>query len=167
MWMWTLECEPWDRSKRVRTLRSRLDQSGLYSSVNAAGPLFTATLTLRCLGEILYIQLYMDWDRKRLFIHLFDYGHHCVKDALTIELLRLRRRAKAKVSIYTGNMRAQPVTLIFVASADALTIELDWDDKWRLHICVQPVTFWWLVRYSNHWATWTEMMSEVTYVYNL
>ena len=28
------------------------------------------------------------------------------------------------------------------------------------YICVQPVTFWWPVRCSNHWATWTKMMSE-------
>ena len=25
---------------------------------------------------------------------------------------------------------------------------------------VQPVAFWWPVRYSKHWATWTKMMSE-------
>ena len=28
------------------------------------------------------------------------------------------------------------------------------------YICVQPVTFWWPVRYSNYWTTWTTMMSE-------
>ena len=28
-----------------------------------------------------------------------------------------------------------------------------------------PVTFWSLVRRSNHWATWTEMTREVIYVY--
>ena len=28
------------------------------------------------------------------------------------------------------------------------------------YICVQPVTFWWPVKCSNHWTTWTEMMSE-------
>ena len=68
---------------------------------------------------------------------------------------------------------------------------MDWDDKWRLHMCttcsllmtseilwpfsymdwdgewsvkvtyVQPVTFWWPVRYSDHSATWTEMVSDL------
>ena len=28
------------------------------------------------------------------------------------------------------------------------------------YICVQPVTFWWPMRCSNHWAIWTEMTSE-------
>ena len=28
------------------------------------------------------------------------------------------------------------------------------------YICVQPVTFWWPVRCSNHWATWTKMINE-------
>ena len=26
------------------------------------------------------------------------------------------------------------------------------------YICVQPVTFWWSVRCSNHWATWTKVV---------
>ena len=36
------------------------------------------------------------------------------------------------------------------------------------YICVQPVTFWWPVRCSNHWATldW-DGRAKVTYVYNL
>ena len=28
------------------------------------------------------------------------------------------------------------------------------------YICVQSVTFWWPIRCSNHWATWTEMMNK-------
>ena len=29
------------------------------------------------------------------------------------------------------------------------------------YICVQPVTFWWPVRCFNHWATWTKMQRFV------
>ena len=44
---------------------------------------------------------------------------------------------------------------------DALTTELHGLIRWvKGYICVQPVTFWWPVRYSNHWTTWTDMMSE-------
>ena len=28
------------------------------------------------------------------------------------------------------------------------------------YICVQTVTFWWPVRHFNHWTTWTEVLSE-------
>ena len=30
----------------------------------------------------------------------------------------------------------------------------------RVMIYVQPVSFWWPVRCSNRWSTWTEMISE-------
>ena len=70
---------------------------------------------------------------------------------------------------------------------------MDWNDEWRLHmcttcnfncsdhwatwtemisegyICVQPVAFWWPVRYCDHSATWTEMVSDLwrLHMYNL